>query len=406
MTELRQRLEELAGSAAQQARRPPPAVVARRGRRRRLRRAGGVALLLVAVAGGVVSADRLLATGRDTTLAPPPATRPCPAADGVGRGCAAGGVDTMPTRLAPRSGARLPRSPGDLARAAALAKGSISRADALYQRGSTVGAERPGPVYVLGADGAFYRLDLGSPVDFVRDAAKRPLSEPLTPTALSPDGGLAAFPQPESVLVADLTTAHTRRFAVPGVNRQVLWRSSGSLLVGQAGATFAVDLASGAVTRVAARLALGDAAAGPAGADRLVELPAGGPLTVREWVLAGAAPRRQVPIGQGGLAPYRVSGWRGPGWRSGDLVVRAGQGGSGDSSDGPLVAVVDLRTASVVRLLVPPAGRGACTPLGWLDDHTALLRTDREGVVAWDVGSGAVTSVAAPFDGALAVAPH
>jgi hypothetical protein len=111
-----------------------------------------------------------------------------------------------------------------------------------------------------------------------------------------------------------------------------------------------------------------------------------------------------VPIGQGGLAPYRVGGWRGPGWRNGDLVVRAGQSRSGSGADGPLVAVVDLRTASVVRLLALPAG--GCTPLGWLDDHTALLRTDRDGVVAWDVGSGEVTSVAAPFDGALAVAPH
>jgi hypothetical protein len=312
----------------------------------------------------------------------------------------------MPATLAPRSGGPLPRSAGNLAGARPLTKGSISKAEALYEHGA-LDATGPSPVYALGSDGAFHRLDVAR-LDFVRDAAKRPLAVPLTPTALSPDGRLAAFPQPGSLLVVDLTTGDTRRVTILGSNRTVLWRGATLVLVGQADATFAVDLARGGeVTRVAARWSPPDAVAGSAVNDPLVELPGGGPLTLREWVLAEAAPLRDVPIAQRGLAPYALSGWHGTGWRRGDLVVRAGWGHAGGASEVPLVAVVDLRTAGVVRLLRlgPGHDQVCCTALGWLDDHTVLLQTDHEGVVAWDVGSGSVTSVAAPFDGALATAP-
>jgi hypothetical protein len=402
MTDLRERLQELADSAAQQAQRPAPAAIARRGRTRRLRRDAGVALVLVAVVAGWVSFSRFASPRDGTSLVAPATTGACAGS----QRCEAPSVDRMPTRLAPRAGGPLPRATGDLAGADPLTKGSISRAVALYEHG-TVDGKEPSPIFALGSDGAFHRLDVAK-LDFVRDAAKRPLAAPLTPTALSPDGRLAALPQSGSLLIVDLTTGDTRRITILGSNRTVLWRGATSVLVGQADATFAVDLAKGGeVTRVAARWSPPDAVAGGAVNDPLVELPGGGPLMLREWVLAEAAPLRDVPISQRGLAPYTLAAWHGTGWRRGDLVVRAGWGHDGGASVVPLVAVVDLRTAGVVRLLRfgPDRDQACCTALGWLDDHTVLLQTDQEGVVAWDVRGGSVTSVAAPFDGALATAP-
>ena len=411
MTDPRGRLQELADSAAQQAWRPTPDAVARRGRTRRLRRVAGIAVVLVAVAAGGVSFSRFGSPGDRTALVPPATTGPCPTGARPSRGCQTVRVDRMPARLAQRSGGPLPRSVGDLAAARPLVKGSISHAEALYEPGSTADAKgRPSPVYALGPDGSFHRLELPA-LDFVRDAGKRPLSAPLTATALSPDGRLAAFPQASSLLVVDLTTGEARRITVPGSNRTVLWRGATSVLVGQDHDSFAVDLANGgAVTRVPARYSPGDAVAGD-GSDPLVELPGGGPLMLREWAVAEATPLRDVPIEQRALepdaSPEAIIGWQGTGWRHGDLVVRAGWGPFGGTRPVPLVAVVDVRTASVVRVLALGPGHdlARCEPLGWLDDHTVLLHTDREGVVAWDVGSGSVTSVAAPFDGALAIAP-
>jgi hypothetical protein len=406
MTDLRGRLQELADSAAQQAQRPAPAAVARRGRTRRLRRTTGIAVVLVAVAAGGISFSRFSSPGDRTALVPPASTGPCRTGAGPSPGCGTVRVDHMPARLAQRSGGPLPRSVGDLAAARPLVKGALSRAEALYEPGSTADAKGPSPVYALGSDGSFHRLELPT-LDFVRDAGKRPLSAPLTATALSPDGRRAAFPQASGLLVVDLTTGDASRFTVPGSNRTVLWRGTTTVLVGQDHGSFAVDLAKGgAVTRVTARYSPGDAVAG-GGPDPLVELPGGGPLLLREWAVAEATPLRDLPIEQRALEPDAIIGWQGTGWRHGDLVVRAGWGPSGGTSPVPLVAVVDLRTASVVRLLALSPGHDPArsAPLGWLDDHTVLLQTDREGVVAWDVDSGSVTSVAAPFDGVLATAP-
>lgn len=69
MNDLRERLEELAESAARHGRTPGPQAALRRGRRRRLRLAGATAVLVVVVVvAGVVGADRL--TSRPAPLGP------------------------------------------------------------------------------------------------------------------------------------------------------------------------------------------------------------------------------------------------------------------------------------------------------------------------------------------------
>jgi hypothetical protein len=295
-------------------------------------------------------------------------------------------VDRIPTTLPFRAGGSLPRDPGDLAGSPVLGSGSIRRADALYEPSG--GAQRPQPVYVL-SGGSFHRLDAG--LAYAMDSAKN-LSAPLQPTSLSADGRLAAFPQPDEVVVVDLTTAHVTHIKVTGVNEQVLWRTSRSLLVGQQGAVYAVDVEHESATRMPGGLSLGDAAAGASGT--VLELPNSAGLPVREWTVGTGAPRIDAKVDQRGLSRYRVADWTGPAWRAGDLLVRAGR------SDGPradMVAVLDARSGRVVRVVA-----GTATPLGWLDRHTVVLQA-RNGVLAWDIDTGRLTSIAAPFDGTLAL---
>lgn len=48
---------------------------------------------------------------------------------------------------------------------------------------------------------------------------------------------------------------------------------------------------------------------------------------------------------------------------------------------------------------------GGCGPVGWLDDETALLRTDPHGILAWNVVTGDLALVTAPFAGLVSVSP-
>jgi hypothetical protein len=78
MSNLRERLQELADAAARQGRTAGPEAALRRGRRRRLRLAGGsAALLMLVLVAAAVGADRL--AGRKAPLAPPATTKPSPA---------------------------------------------------------------------------------------------------------------------------------------------------------------------------------------------------------------------------------------------------------------------------------------------------------------------------------------
>ena len=60
-------------------------------------------------------------------------------------------------------------------------------------------------------------------------------SWPTKDTSLSPDGTKAAFPQPDRLVVADLTTGLIRTFTAPGLNEWVLWApGTVEVLVGSA----------------------------------------------------------------------------------------------------------------------------------------------------------------------------
>lgn len=75
MSDLRERLQELADVAALHSRTPGPQVVRRRARQRRLRLIGGTAVLVVlALVAGMVGSDR--ASDRPAPLTPTPTVGP------------------------------------------------------------------------------------------------------------------------------------------------------------------------------------------------------------------------------------------------------------------------------------------------------------------------------------------
>jgi hypothetical protein len=277
-------------------------------------------------------------------------------------------IDRVPATVTDRTGVPLPRRSGQFGpKVETLANQPVTRAAALYEPAVPASARQPGPVYVLGEDGLYRRID--APVlEFAFDDGKQNRADPLRPTALSPDGKLAAFPQVDRLVVVNLTTGQYGSYPVPGFNKYVRWQGTHAVLVGgEDGAAFSVDLGTGRAEPAQAKLA----------------------------DLAGAEPVTHVPpsVDQSGLGSFRIARWQGLAWRSGNKIVRAAEGSL------PLVAVIDVDRAAVVRALaVPP---GPVTVLGWLDDHTVLVQTSK-GVLAWDAGSGQVTSVATPFDGVIA----
>jgi hypothetical protein len=310
-------------------------------------------------------------------------------------------VDRLPAKPPTRDGVPLPRTvdmrPSGVK---GIAARPLPRAVALYQQ-EPAQTEKLPLILALGTGNQRRWLDGAVTLHFTRDAAGK-LVTPLLPTSLSPDGRRAAFGQHDTAVVVDLTTGQADSIKLPGWNWYVLWIGNTKVLVGQAGATYVVDLAHGTTKPLTARLPLWDVAADRTGPDQVVEMPANaGQLTLREWTVAGTSPPTEVQIDQSRLGGYRITSWQGPAWRSGDLIVRAGAGTGPDSRATDLVGVVNIRTGVVVRLL-----DAAATPLGWLDGHTVLLQTTRQGIVAWDIHSGQIMSVSAPFDGTVAISPQ
>lgn len=284
-------------------------------------------------------------------------------------------VDKLPAKPARRDRAPLPRTL-PVTGGKGIADSPLSRAVALYQEDPGQ-AQKLTRVYALGPDGSLRWLETAN-LGFTRDASGQTIP-PLLPTSLSPDGRRAAFPQRDLLVIVDLSAGKADTVKIPGWNGYVLWRGNSTVLVGQGHASYTVDLATKAVERLPAALAARDMPADPTGTAPLVTPPA--------------------DIDQSRLRGYQVKSWQGTAWRSGDLVVRAGTGTQPDSRNTGLVAVLDVKTKAVVRLL-PAAG----TPLGWLDGHTVLLQAS-PGIVAWDIRNGQVTAVTAPFDGTVAVSP-
>ena len=103
---------------------------------------------------------------------------------------------------------------------------------------------------VVGDDGKVRWLRPGH-LQPVRDEGGN-TSWPTKDTSLSPDGTRAAFPQPDRLVVADLTTGLIRTFTAPGLNEWVLWApGTADVLVGSATAAYRVNTLNGDRARIA-----------------------------------------------------------------------------------------------------------------------------------------------------------
>jgi hypothetical protein len=256
-----------------------------------------------------------------------------------------------------------------------------------------------GAVHVIGEDGRARVLDVVTLVP-TRDAGGN-TAAPLKVGALSPDGILAAFAQPDEGVVVDVTDAAVRRIPVPGLNEFVRWMPGGVLLVGRDADAHVVDLGSGKVRKI--QTSLWDMAA-----EAPVEVTGGSSPMVRVWSGDFGAVTAEVPVTSVLPDGFQVQEWYGPAWRSGDLIARSGWSRSDRADGAEAVAVVDARTGRVIRLLDVGMGRwkACCATLGWLDRDTVLIRTsDKDsGILAWDIRTGAVTMVTAQFDGTITLA--
>jgi hypothetical protein len=98
--------------------------------------------------------------------------------------------------------------------------------------------------YVLGDDGDWRRLD----VEGLRPVSDGTYSSPLVrPTGLDETGTKLAIPQPDGLVVVDLTTGAAERYDVPGFHSFAIWHDETHVLVAQENGNFStvVDLASG-----------------------------------------------------------------------------------------------------------------------------------------------------------------
>lgn len=101
-------------------------------------------------------------------------------------------------------------------------------------------------VLVLGEDGLWRRVD-GVDLVPVNEVVDEPGSA-LRATSLSPDATKLALPQPDSLVVVDLTTGASRRYEVPGPsNLYAIWTDASHVLVAEETALTGtmVDLGTG-----------------------------------------------------------------------------------------------------------------------------------------------------------------
>jgi hypothetical protein len=330
--------------------------------------------------------------------APPPAvTPPSPSSTALSPQ-----VQTVPSTLPERLIAPLPTAAADLRPrdAIPLSEHPVDAAVAVVQHTPEEPGASPEPVHALAPDGTWVRIDVAD-LTFTRDAGGN-RAAPLRPLSLSPDRRRIAVPQPEAVVVIDLTSAKAHRVPVPGLNEQVAWQDDTTVLVGADGpGASAVDWAAGTVTRLPAALSLWDSVAT---GGSLLEIPAER-RELREWRPDRAGPVRVGPIDDAGPPGYAVESWYGSPITDGEHLVR-GSWGNTPARGYESVSVLDARTGTVVRVLDLGAGRwkGCCKPLAFVDATTVLIQTERDALIAWNFATGEVWTVSrGTFAGLLSV---
>jgi hypothetical protein len=355
-----------------------------RARRQRRQKRAVAAVLAVAVAaalGGVAlgsddATDENTPT-IDEPLPPvpePPELNP----DSLQKAPTASEVSALPWRST-----ELPRAlPTDIATAPPLSREPIDHALALIAgTGATVG--------VVGDDGRLRRLE-GVALEPTRDPAGYGAS-PVTPGALTPDGRLAALPQPNAVVVVDLASGDAQRFDVPGTNTRVTWHpDQRQILVGREGGPSSVlDTTDGSVEAVPYEAY--NAAYAPDGTVvEITETPSGPAVSdLVHWRDTGSARRLPLSVWIGSNSSPRATDDQLLVAGSGDQIVRT----AARYDIGWIV--LDIETGQPIAMLgggTVPYSDWVFGPIGWLDDDTAIVHAHGH-LLAWTPATGLVERV-------------
>ena len=380
--------------------------VAIRQRRRRSVLVGLVVVVLIAV---IAAIGFGVSSGNKADLVPP-TTPPTNSPDYIAPAGQIAGIDYW---VAPPSGSerfldRLETPLGDRLQLPGNAK---PLSEHPIDRIAAVVLEKRGDTYeplLLGADSTWARAD----VPLVAIAT----GSPLSPGAVSPDGRIAAFPQPGQLVTVDAGTAEVSHYDVPTEDlRSVSWLGDEQRV-----------LVSG--PGVAYRVLVGEGGFGE------------GPLVKVNGANDPEAITAPFRLAAGAVGRYTVSGqwiqdsalslpvryWVGQTFSTSSTAARLFV--SDDLAQVPttvsqpqVVAAISTLRAQPSHLLVlgepvggPPRTPGAdrayvrepgcCAVLGWYGDSTPLLQV-RGWVLAWDLSSGRVRRVTELGVDGLAVGP-
>ncbi|HWS35291.1 MAG TPA: hypothetical protein VN408_21460 [Actinoplanes sp.] len=333
---------------------------------------------------------------------------PAPPAQTVSPVVVAPRVDGVPAVLVPSAVAPLPTSWDIPAGSPVLSANPVGRVVAVAQE--RLPDEPMLPLHVLDESGRWLRVDVGDLIRTHDEGGNE--ADPLRTSSLAPDGRRVALPQPNAVVVIDVTTAEAHRIAVPGLIEQVLWLDDDTVLAEGGGEAVGRDLfrigwRTGTVTPEAARLSLWNAA----GTDGAVipELAAtDGRRTLRMWAAGAAKPLRESVFADAGLPErYHVSEWYGGAVPNGAGLIAAAAWGdrpingpdSGLASGIQMITVIDTTDGSVRRWLdlgaIGQRMKSCCRALDWIGTDVLLIRTDKEGLISWNVRTGEVRLITA-----------
>jgi hypothetical protein len=370
--------------------------------RRRRRTIVGAALAVIMVAGATVALWHPSGTGRVS----PSATTSRPGSARVAH-------LPGPIALDPQAAPYWPASTNPRVMVSELTASPLSHASLLFAPSKN----EDGPPQILAygeglinggsGDGKFRWVFLNVGLVDQRDAGGN-RAGPLDPGSLGPMGRLAAFAQPDEVVVVNLQTGQEDRVPVPGLNEDVSWLLDGvHVLVASATQTWLVNVQTREVLPAAADgFTVTPLIGGGSGLTTLsLANPGDEAPLLRFYDDGGLSWRSQRYLNAASAAPYRISYLNPRGWRYGNLIAQ-GAGGQAGSQPGEFVVVVNDQSGDITHVLDlgPGRNKGCCAVLGWSEgDGAVLVHTDREGLLQWRLATGEVTRLTDRLPGAVSL---
>lgn len=280
----------------------------------------------------------------------------------------------------------LPRSiSGTTSGLPALSSDPVRRALAAVEADGTNGTQ----IVVLGDDGRWRVVDQ----EFVRARDAGGYSSPaLWCASLSADGAALAVPQPQALVVVDLTTGAAKRYDVPGFNKSVAWSPDSQevlLTTEERPGGSLVNLDTGAVSHVPYGYTT---SFGPDGAA--VQVARTGTLSDELRTYRSDSEQPDAIEGVQNLSG-NLQG-QGPVVNASVLAGVTAQGSTPMESINGGVLVIDRRTGDPVTLLAMQnwAYIYQTEALGWVDEQTMLLHipalspSDSSHLIAWNYITG------------------